>query len=153
MVLVSEIDPLLSGSPDKAGFDMRKFVPRYTLINGTAFPATTQLGTPAPGDDVLLRYVNAGISYHSMSVLGGNQRVVADDGHALAQPYSVVAQTVGPGQTTDALLHVSANAAPGTKLAVFDGNLQLRNRTGGRPRRPPPRVTAERWRSSRSAAP
>ncbi len=128
VVLVSEIDPALNGAANKAGFDMRKFAPKYTLINGTAYPATTQLGAAAPGSDVLLRYVNAGISYHSMSVLGGNQRIMADDGHALAQPYSVVAQTVGPGQTADAVLHVSANAVPGTKLAVFDGNLQLRNR-------------------------
>ncbi len=127
-VLISEIDPALNGSTQPAAFDMRKFAPKYTLINGTAYPVTAQLGTPAPDDDVLLRYVNAGISYHSMSVLGGNQRIVADDGHTLAQPYSVVAQTVGPGQTTDAVLHVSANAAAGTKLAVFDGNLQVRNR-------------------------
>ncbi len=128
MVLISEIDPALNGSAQPAVFDMRKFAPKYTLINGTAYPVTAQLGTPAPDDDVLLRYVNAGISYHSMSVLGATQRIVADGGHPLAQPYSVVAQTVGPGQTTDAVLHVSVNAAAGTKLAVFDGNLQVRNR-------------------------
>ena len=72
--------------------------------------------------------MNAGINYHSMSVLGANQRIVGDDGHALAQPYTVVAQTVGPGQTFDAVVDVSLNAAADTKLTVFDANLQLRNR-------------------------
>ena len=128
VVLVSEIDPALNGTTPPSAFDMRKFAPKYTLLNGAAFPNTATLGSAAPGTDMLVRYVNAGVNYHSMSILGANQRIVADDGHALAQPYTVVAQTIGPGQTTDAVVRVPAAAAPGTRLTVFDGNLQLRNR-------------------------
>ncbi len=128
-VVISEIDPALNGAANPAAFDMRNFKPKYTLFNGTAYPSGTPVLTTAqPGETVLLRYVNAGISYHSMSVLGTNQRIVADDGHALAQPYSVVAQTVGPGQSTDAVITVPALAGAGTMLSVFDANLQLRNK-------------------------
>ena len=126
IVLISEIDPALNAAPTT--FDMRKFAPKYTLINGKAFPQTGTLTSVAAGDSVLLRYVNAGINYHSMSLLGANQRIVADDGHALAYPYTVVAQTVGPGQTYDAIVTVPVSTADGTKLTVFDGNLQIRNR-------------------------
>ena len=129
VVLVSDIDNALNNSANPATFDMRNFKPKYTLINGVVYPtANAVLGTVAPGSDILVRYVNAGINYHSMSVLGANQQIVADDGHALAHPYTVVAQTVGPGQTTDAVVHASPTASAGTMLAVFDANLQLRNR-------------------------
>lgn len=128
VVVVSEIDPALNNSASPAAFDMRNFSPKYTLINGTVYPGSPELATVDPGAELLLRYVNAGIDYRSMSVLGANQRIVGDDGHALAQPYSVVAQTVGPGQTFDAIVDVPAAAAAGTKLAVFDASLQLRNR-------------------------
>lgn len=132
VVVVGEIDPALNTSANRAGFDMRNFAPKYSLFNGKTYPSTPVLTSAAPGDDIVLRYVNAGLSYHSMSVLGANQRIVADDGHALTHPYSVVAQTVGPGQTIDAVVSVSPDAADGTLLSVFDANLQLRNR-GRRP--------------------
>lgn len=128
-VVVSEIDPTLNRAVPPSSFDMRNFAPKYTLFNGAVYPsATPVLATAQPGETVLLRYVNAGISYHSMSVLGTNQRIMADDGHALDQPYSVVAQTVGPGQATDAVVTVPAGSGAGTLLSVFDGNLQFRNK-------------------------
>ena len=48
---------------------------------------------------MLLRYVNAGMTYHSMSLLGGSQNIVAYDGIALKYPHKAVAETFGPGQT------------------------------------------------------
>ena len=47
------------------------FSPRqvYHLINGKAFPDTDVIEARA-GDDVLLRYVNAGVSDKTMGVLG-----------------------------------------------------------------------------------
>lgn len=132
VVVASEIDPALNSSANPAAFDMRNFAPKYTLFNGKTYPSAPVLTSAAPGDDIVMRYVNAGISYHSMSVLGANQRIVADDGHTLTHPYSVVAQTVGPGQTIDAVVSVSPTATAGTLLSVFDANLQLRNK-GRRP--------------------
>ena len=132
VVLTSELDPALNKSANPSAFDMRNFAPKYSLVNGKPYPTGIPvLATASANDRVLVRYVNAGVNYHSMSVLGANQRIVADDGHALAQPYSVVAQTVGPGQTIDAIITVPAGAG-GTMLSVFDANLQLRN-SGRRP--------------------
>ena len=55
-----------------ANFDMRNYAPRYFLINGKAYPDTDPIPTAA-GSGVLLRYVNAGNQYHSMSLLGAHQ--------------------------------------------------------------------------------
>jgi hypothetical protein len=126
IVLVSEVDPALNANP--LAFDMRNFAPKWTALNGRVFATTGSLATVAPGDALLLRYLNAGTNYHSMSLLGGNQRIIADDGNPLTHDRGVVSQTVGPGQTVDAIVDISAGAQDGTQLTVFDSNLQLRNR-------------------------
>ena len=131
-VIVSEVDPALNTlstatAPDgPTTFDMRNFESRWTLFNGVATPASLNTVPVPQGATVHMRYFNAGINYHSMSVLGANQQIIAEDGHTLDQPYTVVAQTVGPGMTTDALISTSG-AAPGSKLTVFDGNSVTRN--------------------------
>lgn len=127
-VVVGEVDPALNTSANPSTFDMRKFAAKWTTLNGKVFPDAAALANADPDQTVLLRYLNAGIDYHSMSLLGGNQQIIAEDGNARAYPYSVVAQTVGPGQGFDALVHVSANAGVGTQLTVFEGSLQVRNR-------------------------
>jgi Multicopper oxidase len=132
VVLVSELDPALNGAADPAAFDMRSYAPEYELINGSTYADTAELGSVDVGGSLLLRYVNAGINYHSMGVLGAEQRIVADDGHPLDEPFTVVAQTVGPGQTVDAIVDVSDQAVVGTRLAVYDAALQL-NGPGRRP--------------------
>lgn len=132
VVLVSELDPALNGAAAPAAFDMRSYAPTYELINGSTYADTAELGSVDVGDSLLLRYVNAGTNYHSMGVLGAEQRIVADDGHPLDEPFTVVAQTVGPGQTVDAIVDVSAQAVVGTRLAVYDAALQL-NGPGRRP--------------------
>ena len=70
--MLSEIDPTLNNAANRAAFDMRKFKPRYYLINGKAYPQTEPIGTLA-GNRVLLRYVNAGQQTHTMALLGLNQ--------------------------------------------------------------------------------
>ncbi len=140
VLVLGEIDTALNGRSDanKKTFDMRNFKPRYFTINGEAYPAT-ELTDPintAAGNKVLLRYVNAGISYHSMALLGGSQSIIAYDGHPLGYttgnpgvgyPHSVAAETFGPGQTTDALVTIPASTPANTKLAVYDANLLLKN--------------------------
>lgn len=129
-VVIGEIDPALNANP--ATFDVRNFAAKWTTMNGKVFPDSANLATVAAGDTLLLRYLNAGVDYHSMSLLGGNQRIIAEDGNERANPYSVVAQTVGPGQSFDALVEISPAAAANTQLSVFEGSLQMRNR-GRRP--------------------
>jgi FtsP/CotA-like multicopper oxidase with cupredoxin domain len=126
LVILSEIDPALNTSADPASFDMRGFAPRYRLIGGKAYPDTDPVDS-APGNRLLLRYVNAGIQHHSMSALGLNQTVVAHDGSPLQYPYSMAAETLAPGQTLDTIITIPANADPGSKFALFDGSLRLRN--------------------------
>ncbi len=81
------------------------------------------------GNTVLLRYVNAGLQSHAMSTLGIAQKAIAVDGHALAHPHSMVGETIATGQTLDALVTIPAAAPDGTRFAVYDANLMLRNST------------------------
>jgi hypothetical protein len=136
VLVLSEVDPALNGAANPAAFDMRNFKPRWTLVNGAAAPATTPVAVGS-GKTALLRYVNAGTMYHSMAVLGADQRIVAYDGSRLvngpaASPTDIsrrlVADTFGPGQTADALVTVPATAAD-RRLAVYDSSLSLHNTT------------------------
>jgi hypothetical protein len=126
VVLLSEIDPALNGSDDPAAFDLRSFAPRFRLIGGKAYPATAAIPTGA-GRRVLLRYVNAGVQHHSMAVLGADQTVIATDGVARVYPHRVVAETIGPGQTLDAIVTVPAATPAGARLALHEGSLVLTN--------------------------
>ena len=127
VLVLSEIDPALNKSANPANFDMRKYVPRYSLINGKAYPATAPI-TSAGGNTVLLRYVNAGVNYHSMGVLGASQKIVGLDGSKLDFPRTYVAQTFGPGESADALVKVPGAAAQDTSLSVYDASQGLNNR-------------------------
>jgi FtsP/CotA-like multicopper oxidase with cupredoxin domain len=127
VLVLSEIDPALNnrsvtlGGP--ATFDMRKYAPRYFLINGKTYPNTAAIPTTA-GNRVLLRYVNAGNQYHSMAVLGTHQAVIALDGSPLGFSRRYVAETFGPGQTADAIVTVPASTTDG-RIAVYDSSLLL----------------------------
>jgi FtsP/CotA-like multicopper oxidase with cupredoxin domain len=127
-VVLSEFDPTLAASP--MGYDMRTYAPRFFLVNGKAYPDTdlpaNQI-TAVPGNNVLLRFVNAGLQPHAMSTLGLAQKALAVDGSSFAHPHSMVAETIAPGQTLDSLVAIPASAAVGTKYALYDGNLMLRN--------------------------
>ncbi len=129
MLVLSELDPALNASVDPATFDMRNYSPKYALINGEAYPDTDPIAA-AGGDDVLLRYVNAGIRYHSMTVEGARQRLIGLDGSPLTYSQRLVAETFGPGQTADAIVTVPASTAD-TSLAVADASLLLHNSNSG----------------------
>ena len=126
VLVLSELDPALNQSANPAAFDMRNFKPTYRLINGRAYPATSPIAT-APGNRVLLRYVNAGQQQHSMTLLGTQQVLVGKDGNFLTHFGKRVAETIAPGETLDAIVTIPAGAAPGSKFALFDGSLMLVN--------------------------
>jgi hypothetical protein len=131
VLVLSEIDPALNTATNPAAFDMRGFAPRYFLINGAVFPDTASIAA-APGDKLLLRYVNAGVQHHSMALLGLRQNFVAKDAGVLPTlTRDVVAETFAPGQTGDAIVTVPANAVAGSKFAVYDGSLKLHNNGDG----------------------
>jgi len=123
-LVLSEFDPLLAANP--SGFDMRNYHPRYFLINGKAYPGTAPIQVTA-GSKVLLRYVNAGLQSHAMSLVGLSQTLIATDGSPLRSTHQVVSETIAPGQTLDAIVDITALTASGTKFPVYDANLNLRN--------------------------
>ncbi len=130
VMLLGEIDPALNTSTDPAAFDMRAFAPRYAVVNGQVHPSTAPI-VATSGQDVLLRWVNAGTFYHSMTVLGADQRIVGLDGNRLANTgvdlaRHVVAETFGPGQTADAIVTVPTTV-PDRRLAVYDASMTLHN--------------------------
>jgi FtsP/CotA-like multicopper oxidase with cupredoxin domain len=129
-LVLSEIDPALNKSANPATFNLRNFAPRYGLINGAVSPNTAPIPAAA-GDKVLLRYVNAGLKLHSMAALGVRQNVIAYDGNQLRYPHKIVAETFGPGQTTDVIATVPSSAAAGSKYAIYDGSLSLHNSSAG----------------------
>ena len=75
---------------------------------------------------MLLRYVNASLMQHSMVTLGVDQEVIAYDGSPLKYSHHMVAETFGPGQTTDVIVTIPTGT-DGSKFAVYEGNLMLRN--------------------------
>ncbi|MCB0068921.1 MAG: multicopper oxidase family protein, partial [Caldilineaceae bacterium] len=125
VMLLSEIDPALNNSAAPASFDMRGFKARYQLINGVAYPDTQPIAVTA-GNRVLLRYVNGGALHHSMGVLGMTQRVVAIDGSLRPNAYSVIAETVAPGSSIDAIATVPAAG----RTIVFDVSGYIRLPSG-----------------------
>ena len=122
VVVLSEIDPALNAAP--ATFDMRNFHPAYRLINGKPFPATDPISTDQ-GHKVLLRYVNVGSRTHSMSLLGANQTLVAQDGHAAKYTETEVVAAVDSGATQDTL--VTMPTGPEAKVTLYEAAMHLDN--------------------------
>jgi len=128
VLVLSEYDTSLALNP--TGFDIRNYRPKYFLINGKAYPGTAPISVAAAGDDVLLRYVNAGLTSHHMGILGLSQTLLGQDGNPFAFSHKVVSETIAPGQTLDALATIPASASSGSQFALYDSNLSLRNNTG-----------------------
>ncbi|MFN8443245.1 MAG: multicopper oxidase family protein [Caldilineaceae bacterium] len=126
VVFLNEVDLQLNNSANPANFDMRNFTPRYRLINGKVHPNTLPIETQ-PGKRVLLRYVNAGLQFHAMSVLGVRQSLLAMDGSAYPRARRTIAQTLSPGQTMDVIATVPAPLTADSNYPLYDANLILNN--------------------------
>ncbi len=124
LVVLTELDPSLNFAANPATFDMRLYQPLLYLINGAVHPAIPDVFTTA-GNTLLLRYINAGLQPHTISLLGLDQRLIAMDGYPRAFTRRMVGMNIAPGQTQDALVVVPPTAAG--KFALFDSNLILHN--------------------------
>jgi hypothetical protein len=124
LLVLSEIDPAFNANP--TAFNKVDYAPKYWLINGRAYPDTTTIGASA-NQRVLLRYVNAGLMNHTMTLLGMHQRVIAADAFAYPYPFDVVAQTIPSGQTSDMIALVPSSAADGNRFPVYNRQLHLDN--------------------------
>jgi hypothetical protein len=125
VLVLSEVDPALNTSADPLSFDLRTFAPKYRLINGRAFPETQRIATDV-GRKVLLRYVNAGVQTHSMSLLGVGQYLLATNARPRAFSYPVAAETIPPGATLDTLVTLPTGA-DGSAYPLYEAAGQLNN--------------------------
>ena len=121
VLVLSEIDPALNNAP--ASFNMLDYAPKYWLINGESHPDTDLIQAPA-GSTLLVRYVNAGLTEHSMGLLGLDQTVIAKDGHARTA-FRAVSETLAAGQTMDTLIEVPATV--GARYPLYDTGRRLDN--------------------------
>ena len=121
VLVLTDLDPAFNAATIAGtAYDMRSFNATYRLINGKAFPQTQAVAT-APANRVLLRYVNGGAVSHSMGTQGARQDVLAIDAHP-GDGGALVADTLPPGETEDALVQVPAAGGP---LAVYDQSGRL----------------------------
>jgi FtsP/CotA-like multicopper oxidase with cupredoxin domain len=124
ILVLSEIDPDLNADPN--GFDMLDYAPTYFLISGKAYPQTAAISAAA-GKKVLLRYLNAGLQHHTMTLLGTYQRIVAADAYPESFPFDAVAETIPTGSTLDAIATVPAGTASGKKLPLYERGMRVTN--------------------------
>ena len=128
--VISSVDPAFNAAPES--YDLTAYAPKFWLLNGHGFPETATVDTAA-GHRLSLRYANAGLSAVSMGLLGITQTKVGQDGRADTFRHRVVAETIPPGGTLDAIVEVPASTAVGTQLALFEQSGRLDNggkRTG-----------------------
>jgi FtsP/CotA-like multicopper oxidase with cupredoxin domain len=137
VLVYSTIDPALNANPATYGGARvskntmsvadQGFVygwkPEYFLINGKAHPSTETVYAGA-GNDVLLRFVNAGLDT-VVPTLGGGlyMDVIAEDGNPLPVAFSQYGLELQPGKTFDALINL---ATVGT-YPLYDRALNLTN--------------------------
>ena len=126
ILVLSEIDPYLNNYPDPNDFDFvgdpddytAGYHPTYFLINGEAYPDTDAIAA-ADGDRVLLRYLNAGLSHHTMTLLGEHQRVIAKDAHPTGATRSTPSpRRSPPGSTLDTIATLDTTAQRGQASAL-----------------------------------
>ena len=124
ILVLSEIDPRLNADP--LGFNLLDWAPTYWLINGKAHPDTADI-TGAPGSTLLLRWVSAGPETVTMTMANGRAKQIAQDAEPLANPFSVVADTLPAGSTADALVTIPP---AGERIALYNRQMHLVNGTG-----------------------
>jgi len=119
LLVLSEIDPALHEAVAAGqSYDLSQYAPRYTLVNGQAFPRTEAIPAAA-GDRVLCRYVNAGTQPQVMTVLGAEQTVIAHDGYPLNYSHAGYSQLIAPGEVFDAIVTVPPDAPEGTRIPLY----------------------------------
>lgn len=137
-LLFSEVDSLQHlavtngdyGTPAYATTMAAGYGADYFLINGQPFSSDrTPVPAGANGDNILLRFLNAGLRIREPVIQGGHINVIAEDGNAFTaigatqQQYSQYSVDLAAGKTMDALF------APATDgyYPVYDRRLGLTN--------------------------
>ena len=119
-LLYSEIDPALHAPP--SGATPLNYKPAYFLVNGAPYSAG-QVPLPAGNvdQDLLIRFLNAGLKPHTPTIQGGYLEVRAEDGNPYPYPRKQYSVLLPPGKTLDAIWRPTT---PGDH-AVYDRALYL----------------------------
>ena len=131
ILFYSEIDPTLNNVVDNGTYgtpaypSMVRYAPKYFLINGMPWPdAAPVVDHPiAINDNVLIRFLNAGLRYHVPSLGGLYMTVIAEDGNLYPYPKEHHSIFLAPGKTKDAILKPTVD----NTYAVYDRTLHLTN--------------------------
>ncbi len=124
-LVLSQIDPNFNADPE--GFDMYQYLATYWLINGKAYPETDAISVPI-GQNLLLRYLNAGYDNTTMLLLGAREQVVARDGSLLNDPFSADAETIPAGATEDTIVTIPDAAPPSVNgFPLYNRQLHVTN--------------------------
>jgi len=99
--------------------------PQYYLINGKAFtdPGSSWIAAGAPGDTILLRFVNAGLETHVPALKGMYGSLVAVDGIKRNYSKSTYSLELNAGNTQDVLI----SAGTDTVIPLYDARMYLSN--------------------------
>ncbi len=134
LVATTDLDPEFANNP--SAFDMAYFAsarnaddtPRkvFHLINGKSFPDTDVIDAKA-GENVLLRYVNAGVTDKSMGLLGLSQTLLGRNASRYTDPQTFISPLVGPGETADVIVAVAG--AAGQRYSLMDQGRQMNHGT------------------------
>ncbi|MCB9419663.1 MAG: multicopper oxidase domain-containing protein [Ardenticatenaceae bacterium] len=130
LLVFSEIDPALNADPNN--FDMVQYAPKYWLINGLSYTATEKVVT-APGNTVLLRYVNAGLQEHTLGTMGLYQAIIATDGLPYQYAKTSVVRTLAAGETVDSLVMIPVTAVENSRYAIYNAGMQQLHNNGQGP--------------------
>lgn len=123
VLVLSEVDPALHANPGT--FDLLEYHPKFWLINGKGYPGTAAISAAA-GNKLLIRYLNAGLHNHTMTLVGVHQKIIAKDAFLLNFPYEVVAETLPSGQTADMIVSIPAGAS-GASFPLYNRQLHVTN--------------------------
>lgn len=138
LVLFSEIDAVqnnavdalaAAGPIDPAAYPSTiDYRPTYFLINGNAYDKTSPpppLAAGLPGNNVLLRFLNAGLHSHTPAPVGLEMKLVAEDGNPYpGLPRRQNAALLAAGKTLDAVVTMPAGDA---SYPLYDRMLELTN--------------------------
>lgn len=136
LLLFSEIDPALHATASPA--TPLTYKPKYFLINGK----TSSSGKPVPVADgnarvtnnLLIRFVNAGLMAHTPVLQGPHMKIIAEDGNRYPYAREQYSVLLPAGKTLDAIWHptesgtyalydrslsLSSNGAPGGGMLVY----------------------------------
>jgi FtsP/CotA-like multicopper oxidase with cupredoxin domain len=124
VLVFSEIDPALNANPGTfGGARVSTWNPKYFLINGKAYPDTAAIAINL-SDDVLLRFVNAGLQTFVPTLGGGlYMDVIAEDGNLYPHPLTQYGIELPAAKTIDAVINAGAEGS----YALYDRALHLAN--------------------------